>query len=155
MATDARRCGPVLPRAPLLHVNNSADVGHCVGWIDPGKDGDSASRIAFELRLKRAGVRNGVCFRNADPLLRALANVRGPVVTFSGHIHHASAVQLDRTDLVLRTADPAPPTEYGQTVTLLTAPALGHVHIGNHQPPGYFLVHFKEGEMVWLDRRTL
>ncbi|MGD0383852.1 MAG: metallophosphoesterase [Thermoguttaceae bacterium] len=141
--------------APLLRVSNPAGVGRRVGRVDPGADDNLTTRIAFELRLKRAGMRNGVCFRNAEPLLRALAAARGPAVTFSGHVHQASAIQLDRTDLVLQTVDLAPPTDPAQTVIMLTAPALGQVPIGNHQPPGYFLAHFEGGALVSLDRRLL
>jgi hypothetical protein len=141
--------------APLLHANNHAGVGRHVGRIDPGADGDMASHVAFEHRLKRAGMRNGVCFRNADPLLRVLAAAQGPVVTFSGHVHQPSAVQLDRAKMILHTVDPVPPTDPGRTVTLFTASALGHVPIGNHQPPGYFLAHFEDGALVSLDRQPI
>ncbi len=92
--------------APLLRVTHLADVGHRVGRLEPGTKDSLASRVAFELRLKRAGVRNGVCFRNPGPLLRALAAAPGPVVAFSGHVHEATAVQFDRSGLVLQTAGP-------------------------------------------------
>jgi len=141
--------------APLLRVKNPADVGRRIGQVDPRADGDLSSRIAFERRLKRAGMRNGVCFRNAEPLLRILAARPGPVVTFSGHAHQAGAVRLDRSDMSLQTVDPAPPTDPDRTVTLFTAPALGLMPIGGHQPPGYFLAHFQDGALVWLDQRPL
>jgi predicted phosphodiesterase len=141
--------------APLLRVTHLADVGHRVGCLEPGAEDNLASRVAFEFRLKRAGMRNGVCFRNPEPLLRALADAHGPVVTFSGHVHQATAIQLDRSGLVLQTADPVPPTDPDRTVTLLTAPALAQVPDAKRQPPGYFIAHFKEGALVWLDRRTL
>jgi hypothetical protein len=141
--------------APLLHENNPADAGRCIGRIDLGADGNVASRVAFERSLKHAGMRNGVCFRNTEPLLRALACACGPVVTFSGHVHQASAIGLDRTGLVLRTAELAPPTDPGRTVTLLTAPALGHLPIGNRQAPGYFLAMFEDGALVSLVQRAI
>jgi hypothetical protein len=141
--------------APLLHVSKPADVGRHIGRIDPRAEDHLTSRIAFELQMKRAGMRNGVCFRNAQPLLQALAARHGPVVTFSGHVHQASAIELDRTELNLHTVDLIPPADPDRTVTMLTAPALGHISAGNHQPPGYFLAHFKDGALVWLDRRSL
>ena len=75
--------------------------------------------------LEQAGVHRGVCFRNPAPLLRAMAAAPGPVVMFSGHVHQATAIELDRSSLVLQTAHPAPPANPDHTVTLLTAPALG------------------------------
>ena len=121
----------------------------------PGVEDNLATRVAFELRLKRSGVRNGVCFRNPEPLLRALAAAPGPVVTFSGHVHQATAIQFDRSSLVLETADPVAPSDPERTVSLLTAPSLAQVPDGKRQPPGYFIAHFKDGALVWLDRRTL
>ena len=141
--------------APLLRVTHLAEIGLRVGCVDPRAEDNLASRIAFELRLEQAGVHGGVCFRNPAPLLRALAAAPGPVVMFSGHVHQATAIQLDRSSLVLQTAHPVPPTDPDHTVTLLTAPALGQVSDDRQHPPGYFIAHFKDGAMVSLDRRTL
>jgi hypothetical protein len=141
--------------APLLRVTHLAEIGLRVGCVDPRAEDNLASRIAFELRLERAGVHQGVCFRNPAPVLRALAAAPGPVVMFSGHVHQATAIQLDRSSLVLQTAHPIPPTDPDHTVTLLTAPALGQVSDDRRQAPGYFVAHFKEGALVQLDRRTL
>jgi hypothetical protein len=140
--------------APLLRVTHLAEIGLRVGCMDPRAEDNLASRIAFELQLEQAGVHRGVCFRNPAPLLRALAAAPGPVVMFSGHVHQATAIQLDRASLVLQTAHPVPPTDPDQTVTLLTAPSLGQVSDDRQQPPGYFIAHFKDGAMVSLDRRS-
>jgi hypothetical protein len=141
--------------APLLRVTHLAEIGLRVGCVDPGAEDNLASRIAFELRLEQAGVHRGVCFRNPAPLLRAFAAAPGPVVMFSGHVHQATAIQLDRSTLALQTAHPVPPTDPDHTVTLLTAPALGQVSDDRRHAPGYFIAHFKDGAMVSLDRRTL
>jgi Calcineurin-like phosphoesterase len=141
--------------APLLRVTHLAEIGLRVGCVDQRAEDNLASRIAFELRLEQAGVHRGVCFRNPAPVLRALAAAPGPVVMFSGHVHQATAVQLDRSTLALQTAPPVPPADPDHTVTLLTAPALGQVSDDRQHPPGYFIAHFKEGVMVLLDRRAL
>ncbi|MEI7937765.1 MAG: metallophosphoesterase [Verrucomicrobiota bacterium] len=141
--------------APLLRVTHLAEIGLRVGCVDPRAEDKLASRIAFELRLEQAGVHRGVCFRNPAPLLRALAAAPGPVVMFSGHVHQATAIELDRSSLVLQTAHPVPPSDPDNTVTLLTAPSLGQVSDDRQQPPGYFIAHFKDGAMVSLDRRAL
>jgi hypothetical protein len=141
--------------APLLRITHLAEIGLRVGCVDPRAEDNLASRIAFELRLERAGVHQGVCFRNPAPVLRAMAAAPGPVVMFSGHVHQATAIELDRSSLVLQTADPVPPTDPDHTVTLLTAPSLGQVSDDRRQAPGYFIAHFKEGALVSLDRRTL
>ena len=141
--------------APLLRVTHLAEIGLRVGCVDPGAEDNLASRIAFELRLEQAGVHRGVCFRNPAPLLRAFAAAPGPVVMFSGHVHQATAIQLDRSSLVLQTAHPVPPTDPDHTVTLLTAPSLGQVSDDRRQAPGYFIAHFKDGALVTLDRRML
>ena len=43
---------------------------------------------------------------------------------------------------------PVAPTDPDRTVTLLTAPSLAQVLDGMHAPPGYFIVHFKEGALA-------
>jgi predicted MPP superfamily phosphohydrolase len=141
--------------APLVRVTHLAEIGLRVGCAEPRAEDNLTSRIAFELQLERAGVHQGVCFRNPAPVLRAMAAAPGPVVMFSGHVHQATAIELDRSSLVLQTAHPVPPTDPNQTVTLLTAPSLGQVSDDRHQAPGYFIAHFKEGALVSLDRRTL
>ena len=140
--------------APLLRVTHLAGIGLRVGCVDPRAKDNLASRIAFELQLERAGVHRGVCFRNPAPLLRALAAAPGPVVMFSGHVHQATAIELDRSTLVLQTAHPVPPPDPDQTVTLLTAPSLGQVSDDRQHPPGYFIAHFKEGSIVSLEVRA-
>jgi predicted MPP superfamily phosphohydrolase len=141
--------------APLVRVTHLAEIGLRVGCVDPRAEDNLASRIAFERRLEQAGVHQGVCFRNPAPLLRAMAAAPGPVVMFSGHVHQATAIELDRSSLVLQTAHPIPPTDPDHTVTLLTAPALGQVSDDRRHVPGYFIAHFKQGALVSLDRRTL
>jgi hypothetical protein len=149
------RGAAVFFHAPLLHGANGAAVDH---WLSPeelARQDDVAHRVALEKRLSAAGLRSGVLFRNPGPLLRALASAPGPLVTFSGHVHRATAIELDRRRLSLRSAPLQPPRSAQDTVTLLTAPALGQRGKGENGSPGYLLATFEDGALVGLERRTL
>ncbi len=141
--------------APLLHAANGSGIDGQVGRLDLGDQDELGPRIALERRLVAAGVRHGVSFRNPGPLLRAMVSAPGPVVGFSGHVHHPTAVEVDRGTLAVRAAALAPPGRPGETVTLLTAPALGQQPAQGDGPPGYLLARFHAGALVGLERREL
>jgi hypothetical protein len=141
--------------APLMHAANGSGINGQVGRLELGDQKKLSARVAFERRLGSAGVRSGVLFRNPGPLVRAMMAAPGPLVTFSGHVHHASAVELDRSTLAARGAAFAAPAIPGETMTLLTAPALGQQGANGSDRPGYLLAWFQSGALVRLEHRKL
>ncbi len=141
--------------APLLHAAEGNGINGQVGRLELGDQEKLSSRVAFECRLGSAGVRRGVFFRNPGPLLRAMLAAPAPLVTFSGHVHHASAVELDRGTLAVRGAAFAAPAMPEETMTLLTAPALGQQGTNGSGRPGYLLARFQAGALVRLEHREL
>ena len=105
--------------------------------FDPGNQVRLASRVSFERRLHSAGLRHGVLFRNPGLLLQALTSAGGPVVTFSGHVHRAAAVQIDPGTFSARSVPMATTVTEPRHVTLLTSPAAGQrVAVSQHHPAG-------------------
>ncbi len=139
--------------APVLHAAHGIGIDRQVGRLDLRGQDELGNRVAFEHRLGAAGVRHGVLFRNPGPLLRAMVSAPGPVVAFSGHVHHPTAIEVDRGTLAARAARFGPPGMPGETVTLLTAPALGQQPADGSSPPGYLLARFNAGALVGLERR--
>lgn len=154
-ALSTTRGAAVFFHAPLLNPPEGAGVEEWAGDLDPGEQDDLASRAAFERRIRRGGMRRGIFFHNPGPLVRALVAAAGPVAVFSGHVHRAGAVELDRRTFAVRSVPLARPPADERTVTMLTAPAIGQLpHEGNQQP-GYLLATFEDGRLVLLQRRTL
>jgi hypothetical protein len=130
-------------------------MGTAGGLLDPGDTDNLTGRVAFECRLRYAGLRGGVLFRNPGPLLRTLLSANGSVVSFSGHVHHATAIELDRRTLRARAVAIGAPDRPLDTVTLVTAPALGQQWTAGYSRPGYLLARFHEGALVGLDQHDL
>jgi len=141
--------------APLLNPPEGAGDEPHVESLDPGEEHDLASRAAFERRIGRGGIRRGVLFHNPGPLIRALVSAAGPVAVFSGHVHRAGAVELDRRTFAIRSVPLARPPANERTVSMLTAPAVGQLPHEGNQRPGYLLATFEEGRLTSLQRRTL
>jgi hypothetical protein len=154
-ALDDARGAAFFFHAPLLHPHPREPVEQRLDRLDPGDRDDLPSQIAFERRLFATGLRRGVVFRNVGPLIRALASHRHPLSVFSGHVHRSSALTFDRTSLQLRSAPFAAPQAPDETVSLLTAPALGHVRSPGSEPPGYLLASFEAGRLATLERRPV
>lgn len=154
-ALDGARGAAVFFHAPLLHPHPREPVEKRLDRLDPGDRDDPASQIAFERQLFATGLRRGVVFRNVGPLIRTLASHRHPLAVFSGHVHRSSALAFDRTSLRLRSTPFAAPQAPDQTVSLLTAPALGHVRSPGSEPPGYLLASFEDGRLAALECRPV
>jgi len=154
-ALDGARGAALFFHAPLLHPHPREPVEKRLDRLDPGDRDDLASQIAFERRLFATGLRRGVVFRNVGPLIRTLASHRHPVAVFSGHVHRSSALAFERASLRLRSTPFAAPQAPDQTVSLLTAPALGHVRFPGGEPPGYLLASFENGRLAALECRPV
>jgi hypothetical protein len=154
-ALDGAGGAALFLHAPLLHAANGNGIDASLGRLGLDDQEKLASRVAFERRLCSAGVRRGVLFRNPGPLLRTMLGATGPLVAFSGHIHHASAVALDRSTRSLRSAALTAPPMPEETVSLFTAPALGQQGTNGNGRPGYLLARFQAGALIELEHRTL
>ncbi|OHB79936.1 MAG: hypothetical protein A2V98_11795 [Planctomycetes bacterium RBG_16_64_12] len=141
--------------APLFHSAESAASFGRVLRLPLGPQEKLSQRAAFERRLQAAGIRSGVLFRNPGPMIEALASASGPVATFSGHVHRATAFELDRQTLTLRSFDPRAFEAGPQNVTLWTAPALCLEGSGENAQPGYLLARFEHGALRRLEVRGL
>lgn len=139
--------------APLFHPRPSRAPSRLD--LDPG-DGDRLEdQVAFEKRLFATGQRGGVLFRNPGGLLRSLRGARGPVTVFSGHVHKATCVNVDRRGLHGQVASFAPPSDPSITMPILTTPSLGHYRRVHGEAPGYVLAAFDEGALVGLERKDI
>jgi hypothetical protein len=132
--------GALFFHAPLLHT--AADVGHDVTPVSLGEE------AALEKQLQRAGLRQGVSFGSGVDLLRDLLRLSLPVATFSGHVHHSTSIHIDCHQRLARWAALGPAADPASTLTLFTAPALGHVGRNLQEPPGYLLARFHDGRLV-------
>ena len=141
--------------APLLHVVDGADLRAVAEGIEPRNGDGIAARAAFEHRLWRAGLRGGVLFRNPGPALRTLIDTRTPTVVFSGHAHHATAVEIDRRTAAAQSVGVAASSRPRETVSLFTAPGLGQTWSEGHSLPGYLLARFEGGVLMALEQRDL
>ncbi len=111
---------------------------------------DHRAETRFESRLFTSGLRRGVFFRNPGALLRRLADARGPVSLFSGHVHRAHAFTLQRPTLTARSID------FGKIageheVVFANAPAVGQTAHTEGEAPGFLLACFTEGALRRLD----
>jgi hypothetical protein len=141
--------------APLLHADNGVDVGAVAGRLEPAAEDCLAARVVYERRLSRAGLRGGVLFRNPGPVVRTLVASPSPTVVFSGHVHHATAIELDRRTGIARSVAIAAPSRPQETITLLTAPALGQRWSAGRCRAGYLLARFEGGILTALEQRNL
>jgi hypothetical protein len=105
--------------------------------------------------MRHAGFRCGVSFRNPGALIQELAATSGPVATFSGHLHRAGAIEVDRNTLQVRSSHPSGAIAGPHTIKLLTAPAIGQLKSGERQRPGYLLARFADGALVSVQQRSL
>lgn len=154
-ALDGARGAALFFHAPLLHPHPRESVEKRLDRLDPGDRDDQASQLIFERRLFATGLRRGVVFRNVGPLIRMLASHRNPLAVFSGHVHRSSAIAFDPPSLRLRSVPFAVPQAPDRTVSLLTAPALGHVRFPGSEPPGYLLASFEGGRLAALECRPV
>jgi hypothetical protein len=141
--------------APLLHARSNGRVEDRMGRMNLEAFGGPGSLGALEHDLRRAGLRQGVCFRNLGMVIRELLATQCPLVTFSGHVHRATAIELDRLTLDLQSVAMRPPARAERVISLLTGPALGQLSEGDDGLPGYLLCRFDKGELASLDRRVL
>ncbi len=149
------RGAAVFFHSPLLHARDHRRIEECLGRLDVETGTNSESPAALERRWRRAGIRQGVCFRNPGEVARELLSVKCPLVTFSGHVHRGTAIAWDRTTFGLRPVPLQAPQHAARTMMLLTAPAVGQVGPGDEGLPGYLLCRFEDGKLVSLARRTL
>jgi hypothetical protein len=152
---SSSRGAAVFFHSPLLNPPDSLPVERHLDRLDPGDGDDLATQLAFERRLRRGGLRRGVFFHNPGMLVRALVSAGGPVATFSGHSHRARAIEFNRRTLALRSASFGQRPEPEQTVTMLTAPALGQSCRTGEESPGYLLAAFEDGRLVSVRPRTV
>jgi hypothetical protein len=141
--------------APLLAARTDVRIEERIARLPLEPQSSLAARVRFERQMLRAGFRCGVGFRNPGALIQELAAAPGPVVAFSGHIHRASALEIDRDTLRVHSLDPARKVSRSGSVKLLTAPALGQFKPGWPSRPGYYLARFADGELVSLQQRSL
>ncbi len=132
--------------APLFNPLPHQRVEDLITDVNP-RDAHAAGTLAFERRLFASGLRRGVAFRNITRVLRALAEVRGSVTTFSGHVHRASRLEVERPSLRMRSALVEGGETDPQTMTLHIGAALGHVRAPGHEPPSYLRAEFTDGAL--------
>lgn len=141
--------------APLLSPQHAGDGDTDTVDLNTGQQESMRDRIAFERLLRRYGLRTGASFRNPGPVLRELETAGGPVVTFSGHLHRATALQIDRSTMLGRSVELGRAAAGLDTFTMLTGPAIGLADPGNTHGPGYLLARFEKGRLTHLERRNL
>ena len=141
--------------APLLAAPTEVRIEERLASLHPGPQEALADRVAFECRMQRAGFRTGVSFKNPGMLLREIAAAAGPVATFSGHAHRATAIEVNRRTMRARSIDPNQTAAGPDIFSLLTAPALGQVVRGGTQRPGYLLARFSNGALTSLRQCSL
>jgi hypothetical protein len=154
-ALSSSQGSAVFFHSPLLNPVDDAPVEQHLDRLDPGDSDNLASQLAFERHLRHKGLRRGVFFHNPSLLIRALVSAGGPVATFSGHCHRARAIEFDRHNLALRSVPFGQPQDANQTVTMLTAPALGQSCHAGKQPPGYLLATFEDGRLISVRPRVI
>jgi hypothetical protein len=141
--------------APLLSAGREMRTPHEIGLPALGSQDLPGRRVWFERQLQRAGLRCGVSFRNPGALIEKLASGGVPVATFSGHVHYASTVEIDRDTMRACFIDPNLAGSGSSNIILSTAPALCQLSSVKTQSPGYLLAQFKDGTLVSLQRCIL
>lgn len=146
-AAQAAKGAAFFFHAPLFNPRPGVRVEDRIRRLDPGdRDGLSAA-AAFERRLFRSGLRQGVFFRNPGPLVRALAGVRHAATVFSGHVHHTHALRFVPADLTVRSVDLPWVAAHERCVQMLNAPALGQTAMSLGEDPGYLRARFVHGRL--------
>lgn len=153
-ALDGARNAAVFFHAPILSPQPDVGVEHQLSDIHPGENEDHATQVAFERRLQRSGLRGGTSFRNVGPLVRTLLSVPGAVTTFSGHVHCASRVEIERSSLRARSAPIASSRNGAGIIPLHIGASLGHVRHPGSGRPGYLLAEFEDGTLRSVQART-
>lgn len=141
--------------APLLHPPERGPIEARVPRLAPPAADDLASRVAFERSLRRSGLRRGVLFRNAAPLVHALRRAPTPVAFFAGHVHRGHAATLARADGTLRSTPLAGTFSDAERVALVTAPSLGQTDVRGEETPGYLTAHFEHGALAGVTRHSV
>ena len=141
--------------APLLATRGGVHSRELICSLDAGSQDSLGRRVWFEKRLQKAGFRCGVSFRNPGALLEKLSSTTSPIAAFSGHVHYPSAVEIDRDTKQAHFINPNQAASRSDTITLLTAPALGQLGPLTAHPPGYLLARFVDGALVSLQCRAL
>lgn len=141
--------------APLLHPPERGTIEARVPRLAPPAGDDLASRVAFEWSLRRSGLRRGVLFRNAAPLVNALRGARTPVAFFAGHVHRGHAATLARVDGTLRSTPLSGTSSDAERVALVTAPSLGQTDVRGEEAPGYLVARFERGCLTDVARHTV
>jgi hypothetical protein len=141
--------------APLLNSSHNMPAEQRIDRLNPGDVDNHDSQLAFEKRIQRSGMRCGVFFHNPGLMIQALISAGGPVVTFSGHNHQIGSIEFDRNTLAIRSVPLGPPSSPESTITMLNAPALGHMSKNGNSRPGYLLATFNNGRLVSVKQRTL
>jgi hypothetical protein len=151
-AARAGRGAALFLHAPLLHPPERGGVEERVARLDPGSDDGLAERVAFERRLFSSGLRRGVFFRNPAPLVRSLRARRAPVAVFSGHVHRAHAMTLERDGGALASTPLADAATCAERVAFVSGPALGQTDVRAEEQPGYLVARFAGGRLAGVER---
>jgi predicted phosphodiesterase len=141
--------------APLLATRRGVQSRGHICSLESGPQNSLGRRVLFEKRLQRAGFRCGVSLRNPGALLEKLSSTTGPIAAFSGHVHYPSAAEIDRDTKQARFINPSQAASRSDTITLLTAPALGQLGPLTAHRPGYLLARFEDGALVSLQCCTV
>jgi hypothetical protein len=141
--------------APLLAARGNECIQERVARLGLEPQNSLDARVRFERRMQEVGFRCGISFRNPGAVIQELAAAVGPAATFSGHLHRAGAMEIDRRTMQIRSLDPNQAAAGPDTITLLTAPALGQLNPGEGRRPGYLLARFADGALVSVRQRDL
>jgi len=152
---QAGRGSALFFHAPLIAAGADARIQERPARLDLEPQHSLGARIRFERRLQRAGLRCGVSFRNPGVIIQEIAAATGPAVTFSGHLHRAGALEIDRRTMKIRTIDPNQAVAGRDKIPLLTAPALGQLDPEGRGRPGYLLARFVDGALVSVKQHDL
>lgn len=145
----------VFLHAPLIHRASGGPVDMELPAPSEDSHGRSRYKTAMEARWQRSGLRAGVCLNNACRLLEILAEKSGPVVTFSGHVHKSTCIELNRQRRRLRSTDFSSAMETGPDALLITGPGLTQQSHHDPEDPGYLRAEFECGRLRRIEQRSL
>lgn len=109
----------------------------------------------MEAEWQRAGLRDGVSFSGSSQLIRELLAISIPVVTFSGHIHRASRIDIHKDGKQMTLKNVEASVDPSMPIQLLTGPALGQVGSDGSVATGYLLAHFDSGKLTQIESRKI